>query len=78
MRRLSVVAAVVMSLGLGLAGAATAETVATPGPVATDSGSAGPLTASADPDSGSAALPGLLLRCLSTGTSLSMGMPTCV
>lgn len=78
MRRLSVVAAVAFSLGVGLAGTATASPVATPSPVATDSGSAGPMTASADPDSGSAALPGLLLRCLSTGTSMLMGMPTCV
>ncbi|MEV0058973.1 hypothetical protein [Nocardia sp. NPDC050718] len=69
-----------ISLGCGVSGAAiaTAAPAVPVEPVAVDSGSATPYTASADPDSGSAALPGLLLRCLSTGTSVSMGMPTCV
>ncbi|MFE7722563.1 hypothetical protein ACFU44_26375 [Nocardia rhizosphaerihabitans] len=72
------IAAVAISLGCGVSGAAiaSAASAVAPEPVATDLGSATPYTASADPDSGSA-LPGLLLRCLTTGSGLSMGMPVC-
>ncbi|UFS97493.1 hypothetical protein [Nocardia huaxiensis] len=57
------------------------DTAAGVEPVALDTGSAAPFTASADPKSGSAALPGLLLRCLNNGSSTSgyggLGLPHC-
>ncbi|MBC7300240.1 MAG: hypothetical protein H5T78_04740 [Nocardia sp.] len=76
---MSVVVAVVISLGYGMAGVASAAAGAGVilEPVVADMGSATPFTASADPQSGSAAIPRVLLECLSSGSSLSMGMPLC-